>query len=132
MPLNQKINIHLKVYQKLSRVYLIKIRPNNLVLNDGRVISFDLIDRISGRTFVINNDKNFGKFMVGLGVAATIGFTGLFVWGLTNFSDDTLWLAGTGTGILIGVGLISLGIKIRKGRKTFRTNKWNLSVQLGV
>jgi len=109
MPLNQKINIHLKGYQKLSKVYLSKISPNNLVLNDGRVISFDLIDKISGRTFVINNDKNFGKFMVGLGVAAIIVATGIIILEVAGEGGFGFGTAYAAPSILLAGGLVYLG-----------------------
>ena len=130
MPLNQKINIQLKVNQILSKVYLSKINPDNLVLSASRVISFDLIDRISGRTVVKRSDENFGKIMVGLGATIIILSTALVV--LTLIEGDTLAAAFSAIGIPIGVVMVPVGIKIWKGRKTFNTKKWNLSVQLGV
>ena len=128
MPLNQKINIHLKVNQKFSKVYLSKINPDNLVLKDSRVISFDLIDSISGRTVVNRSDKNFGKILVGFGGTAIILSTGVVVIALNE--GDTLAAAYSAIRIPIGVVLVPLGIKLGWGRKTFDTKKWNLSVQL--
>ena len=130
MPINQKINIHLKVDQKFSEVYLSKINPDNLVLSDSRVISIDLIDRISGRTVVYRSDENFGKIMVGLGVTIIILSTAVVVLALSE--GDSIAAAYAAIGIPVGFVMVPVGIRIWKGRKTFNTKKWKLSLQLGV
>ena len=129
---NQKIKIKLKESSNFSKVYLNKINPDNLVLRNSSVIGFDRIDRISGRTVVMQSDKNFGKFLVVLGGAVIIAATGMVISDIVyeGVPDTETIFFVAAPAIPLGLGLIFLGINIGWKRKTFDTKKWNLSVQL--
>lgn len=131
MPLNQKIKIRLKKNPKNFKVYLSKINLDNFVLKDSRVVRFDLLDRISGRKYVMQNDKKFGKIIVGLGGALITVATGIIILEVASGAPGVGALIAA-TSIPLAGGLVSFGIKIKRGRKTFHTKKWNLSVQLGM
>ena len=126
MPINQVVRIKLKSNPGFSWVYLSRITEDNLVLDDGRIISFENIIQISGKTVITNNSRTFGKIMLGVGVATTVVAAGVIIIEVsandvgfgTVFAAPALLLTGT---------LIFLGDKIKKGRRTFNTTKWNIS-----
>jgi len=128
MPINQEIKIRLKSSPGvLRKVYLSKINEDNLVLAGGRIIDFENIIKMSGKTVITQNSKTFGKIAFGLGVATTVLAAGIIL--LEVQANDVSW--GTvfaAPALLLTSIMIYLGDKIKKGRRTFNTEKWNISI----